>query len=555
MRLGGRAGRSTLFVALLALGLACGSSTALPDGGHGPSGTGGAAATPATSTDGAAGPNDTSAGGASDGGSNADAGASTDTGEPTGGVGGAGGSSTIAGGTGGTGSAARFVLLGALDPVDPMPRQDRTYAVDLVGASGDGSVLAGYSRFYDSTLDAPNGVRFFWSAESGVVKLPSGSPDSGLHAPSILSAGGTSLFGSVFRMEVIDGGRWFHRYSFYRWTKDRGDALFGPEPELYDGQLDFVSADGTTALGLSEEIGTGTVRPFRWRQGGRFEYLSSLGWPADGDYTAVSEGLNVIAGVRKSGDSGFIWFEPDRFFELGLPGFPSCSAATLSRDGTTAFGACYDVISPKPPMPKAFRWTAQTGIVAMDGPAYTETTRDGRIAMGSDWDALYRWTAESGEVKWEPSADRISTAQYRLEMAKGSLSEDGSSVYGALLLREANSDPSGGRSFRWSESEGFVQLEALAGHHLSFISAGARDGSVQVGLSGIRGGVRDAVLWDCQGVRDVARELTEAGIDLQGVHLTMASHVWAGPALMIAGSGLAAGGGGRAWIAWLSRRC
>jgi hypothetical protein len=64
------------------------------------------------------------------------------------------------------------------------------------------------------------------------------------------------------------------------------------------------------------------------------------------------------------------------------------------------------------------------------------------------------------------------------------------------------------------------------------------------------------VLWDCQGVRDLAAELTAAGVDLQGTWLYNPVRVWSGTSIMIVGYGLANGvSDTRAWIAWLPNRC
>jgi hypothetical protein len=96
---------------------------------------------------------------------------------------------------------------------------------------------------------------------------------------------------------------------------------------------------------------------------------------------------------------------------------------------------------------------------------------------------------------------------------------------------------------------------------ISTIYDAAPDGSVQVGTVRTRRGnptyLPDAgVLWDCQGVRDLAAELTAAGVDLQGTWLYNPVRVWSGTSIMIVGYGLANGvSDTRAWIAWLPNRC
>jgi hypothetical protein len=335
---------------------------------------------------------------------------------------------------------------------------------------------------------------------------------------------------------------------------------------MYDGQIDHMSADGTTVLG---NVALGSIAPpaedeevwrsFRWQRDRGFEYLSNLnGWPAGAEVAALSGDGTVIAGAHAD-DRPFIWREPNRVVALGdaPPGFSACFVRRLSNDGSSAVGLCNDSAG----LNTAFRWTAETGLSSIGVPGYmVDITRDARVVVGTDTDrqALYRWTAETGTVKLEPPPDWIGTGRYWLEIYEGSLSEDGAAIRGRISTLQAGSNETTARPFLWRQSDGFVGLDPLPGHALSYGFVQARDGSVVAGASSLgrdRDPPDEPVLWDCKGVRDIARELTEAGVDLQGASLSGASYVWVGASIMLAGGASLPGDDRAAWIAWLPNRC
>jgi hypothetical protein len=447
----------------------------------------------------------------------------------------------------------RFVMVGPLDPAGDTLRGDVYYATDWVGADATGSVLAGFSQSPDTESDFTTGVRVLWTSETGTVRLPYSSPSVGMYSLSRLSRDGRNVFGEVAKVEQRVNSTRFGPVAFYRWTEESGDVPFGPPDAMWNGQVDFVSADGTAALGIVElesEVDTGGgTHNYRWSEGRGFEFLTTLGWPMGAVYTAVSEDLTAIAGSADG--QGFLWFDPDRVVPLtGIDTFPYCSASELSSDGMVAFGSCSDESFQDV---TGFRWTEETGMVAIDLPGDILTTRDGSVAFGTDGQALYRWTAASDSERLE-LPQGWATSPYAIELWGGNLSEDGSTLFGLVGTRAADDpDRLERRLFRWTEAAGFVRLDPLPGHDVSDIQGQASDGSVQVGLSGT-GQQRDAVLWDCVGVRDITRELSEGGADLSGAVLNSASKVWVGSTLMVAGSGQAMGNR-VAWIAWLPNRC
>jgi hypothetical protein len=296
---------------------------------------------------------------------------------------------------------------------------------------------------------------------------------------------------------------------------------------------------------------------FFWRQSDGFNFISSLpGWPDDGNYyspfggdpvLSFSDDGSVIAGYHQtsSGTSPpFIWKAPGSVVDLGqLPGAPSCSIDLLSRDGTVAYGRCL-------PLPadggaqqqQTFRWSATTGLAGIGSGTYLDTTRDGKVAMGGNGtDTLYRWTADSGELQLKPTPGVIDLAHWSLSMKQGSLSADGTTVYGTLTSTDPQPIPEivVTKSFLWSTTMGFVP--------------DAPNPPLSVGVSG-QPGSSDALVWDCQGMRDIVQELTADGVDLQGVLLDEPIRAWSGDRIMIVGRG-SIGNDERTWVAWLPQRC
>jgi len=504
---------------------------------------------------------------------------------PIGGNMGTGGGATA--GTGGTGggagaAAARFLNLTPVDSTGA-PKTDQAYGVFLRGASDDGSVIAGT---WMSATDS--GTSYYWTAQTGVVRLdppPGSSHTMGLW-PNV-SPDGTRIFGR-------------DSAGFYQWTKQAGYQVFDAILPSLEGsgagtELTF-SRDGTVAWGAAAD--SNNLLPFRWRPAqGIMRYPGIPGWPADGIYaeylwegncgssgcgilrgaSAFSDDGKVVAGYHQPDPTlqspptpGFIWSEPGTLYELTpMPGTTGCSVSALSRDGTVAFGSCSDpTAAPPGPPAKAFRWTAASGMVALGENAYYhDTTPDGRIAMGRDdvANVLHRWTAATGDVVLDPAGSALDPARYSTSMTMGSLSDDGSSVYGRALRIDSQPGFEEERpedAFVWSTARGFVVLDTLPGYDVSTIYGASPDGSVQVGMIRTRAGnptvlPETGVLWDCHGVRDIAAELTAAGVDLQRIWLYNPVRVWSGASIMIVGYGLADHGDTdtRAWIAWLPRRC
>jgi uncharacterized membrane protein len=437
------------------------------------------------------------------------------------------------------------------------------HAVAVTSASRDGARLAGLSSYYATTSTVEGATRFYWTERSGQVSLGSASGiDIGLYDAPKVSADGSATFGCLVRTRANGPNSTItYPYTFYRWTTTSGYVPFGPSPELANGQIDHVSDDGTVALGLASLTQGGEYRPFRWTLADGYQELEDLpGWPPMSNYLALSRDGRVILALSSPATT-FLWSDSKAVTIPSLPGHTGCVANLLSGDGSVVFGTCAAPTSQSAGTSaiQKFRWTATTGTVAIGAASnqlFVTTTADGTVAMGNGDGALSRWTAGGGLVTVQPPDTVFSTTDYWLSMTATSLSEDGSAVYGAMGPRAASTEPgdSGTESFRWSTRDGFVRLRPLPGDDVSTIASASADGSVHTGLSraGRRGKAR-AVLWDRLGPRDIAAELTAAGISLDGVELLEGSMVWSGPLIMVVGTAASAGGS-RAWIAWLPAR-
>ena len=118
-------------------------------------------------------------------------------------------------------------------------------------------------------------------------------------------------------------------------------------------------------------------------------------------------------------------------------------------------------------------------------------------------------------------------------------------------------DP-GTEAFKFSEGGGFESLGFLPGDVVSVIRGISRDGLVLGGSSwtgpqGSRNFSSHAVVWDPHGIRDIAGELSAAGIDFTDIALSDVTNAWSGSPLVVLGSG-SIGKSQIAWVATLPER-
>lgn len=176
------------------------------------------------------------------------------------------------------------------------------------------------------------------------------------------------------------------------------------------------------------------------------------------------------------------------FVPLGpVPGSTTSRALAVSADGRTVVGATDSISSPR-----AFRWTAEEGMVALgDLPGGTAmsiaraVSADGSVIVGQSDGAngpeAFRWTAEDGMV----GLGDLPGGEFSSE-ALG-VSADGSVVVGVgrdtTLLPPTNTP----QAFRWDAQSGMVGLGALPSPFggSSRATAISGDGTVIAGESGI----------------------------------------------------------------------
>jgi len=205
----------------------------------------------------------------------------------------------------------------------------------------------------------------------------------------------------------------------------------------------------------------------------------------------------VGGGCGTWGEGAFRWTAATGMVALDPAGEFDVSVDGVSADGAVVVGwhrraNTNDLI-------EAFRWTSATGIVEIgDLPgggieSYSSAaSADGSVVVGRGHGAsgleAFRWTSGGGTVGLGdlPGASFWSTAS--------AVSADGSVVVGL-----ANANNSDGQAFRWTAASGMVGLGVLPGGLFGSRANGASaDGSVIVGSSSTASG-GEAMLWTSAG--------------------------------------------------------
>ncbi|WP_447939673.1 autotransporter domain-containing protein [Pseudoxanthomonas mexicana] len=318
---------------------------------------------------------------------------------------------------------------------------------------------------------------------------------------------------------------------------------------LGTGRAYGISADGRVIVGERDGLAvywssaTGLATPFDPRSG----------WL--GAATAASSDGRVIVGYGRQNTPqnppspnvrAFRWSAETGIVEIGLAGSAYSTAAAVSSDGSVVVGSSG---TPMGGAAVAFRWTESGGAVALGllaggySSVGTGVSGDGSIVVG--WGTVdvhgstraFRWTASTGMVD-------LGTPRNTVGSTAEAISADGSTVVGnarvsGLVLR----------AYRWTPSGGWIELQTLAGHANSEASAVSADGSVIVGRSYSNTDFR-AVRWDGTTVRTIEQWLADSGFTRPiGFALTWATGVSAdgsvivgdsvqGPWLARSGSGL-----------------
>ncbi|MEX2140514.1 MAG: hypothetical protein WD894_14725 [Pirellulales bacterium] len=297
-----------------------------------------------------------------------------------------------------------------------------------------------------------------------------------------------------------------------------------------------ISADGTVIVGVVFEFPDSTHGVFRWTRNQSTIYRELVRTKV-----AVSDDGTTVVGSRYFGipglDEAFRWVPDEGLFE-GLGDFPGgafdSAAYGVSADGSVIVGSGNANQSPR-----AFRWTAEEGMVDIGpGTAYGISSA-GNVIVGAA-ETAFRWTAATGMVELAPLPGSIGSRAY-------AISPEGTVAVGEQIFRATQSSVRQEAS-RWIE-QGVISLESEL-----WASTVALDVSVD-GTSIVGGGIprlsgaRTAFFWSPQtgmvGVQDLLISLGATGLD--GWALTQAYGV-SHDGRTIVGQGIH-NGRSEAWVA------
>lgn len=309
-----------------------------------------------------------------------------------------------------------------------------------------------------------------------VFITPTTSSNAGLQSVYALNANGTIGAGVGGSTGTIA----------HRWTMGQPLLNLGTLPSYGSQSIPYgLSADGTVVVGLSGIIDFS--RAFRW---------------------VSTSGAGGTAGVMT---------------DLGvLPGHNSSYANAVSADGTIVVGRSGSNSSNR-----AFRWTAQTGMVSL-GTLNNQGTSsaigisaDGSTITGSSAARAFRWTASTGmqnlgSLPGYPSAQG------------NKVSRDGSIIVGFSSGFSSSLGSNVARPFRWTASTGLTNLGTLPGLEYAAALGVSGDGRRVVGYATDWNNsfLSRAFLWsEDTGMVDLTNWLTSRGVNLNGRVLTSASVV------------------------------
>jgi len=324
---------------------------------------------------------------------------------------------------------------------------------------------------------------------------------------------------------------------------------------VVNGHVYAYGADGKTVLG-EVQPDAGSSLEFLWTEARGFSLLKDFpDWPAEGHPIALSRDGSSILGI--AGDSGFRWRESGLEW-LGTVGiWPACTPEAISGDGAVIAGICKNGSE----TPITFRWTAASGMVALDVNSSVQIlpaqlSDHGDVLLGSECApgtplqrcisrGLALWESGTGMRQLIPNGDPQSTYL----IAPHGLTADGSAAIGTRLSNDRRSG-----DFQWTRSGGVRDLPSLTAADGVYAFGQSANGRLVAGSSGA-----NAVVWDAAGVRDVGAELRSAGVDQKGWALSATHGVTAAHSVIAYGSASKSVPNStlaedRVWIAWLPTR-
>ena len=264
-----------------------------------------------------------------------------------------------------------------------------------------------------------------------------------------------------------------------------------------------ISPDGNAAVGTCRDL---SLRPvpiaFLWTKDSGLvrlvDPLPNQARPASAN--AVSNGGSLIVGSTQDigrGSEGYAWITGRGITGLGSPPGTSSVPTAIAPSTGLVVGTLDTAKGSKP-----FRWTSSSGMepvsrlpIGLQAEAYA-ISADGSVLVGRAWQNgtqrtrgwAFRWTDRDGFVNLEAARDD----DYYAGSTAVAVSADGQVVVGDNIF--------GGRrqAFRWTQERGMVALGCLSGEESSEPRAVSGDGRVILGQSGSRpfwwddrGGLRD----------------------------------------------------------------
>lgn len=247
-----------------------------------------------------------------------------------------------------------------------------------------------------------------------------------------------------------------------RWTNG-AMAPIGVPPGMSTSVATDVSSDGAAVLVNATGSNGVSSRSYVWRAATGFQDLGVApgSWYTNG--ASISADGFVVAGTSSDPEGGaeaFVWRD-GVFTQLGvLPGGSWSRATGVSADGSVVVGYGQSERAPVDEF-EAFVWTAATGLVGLgafpggDGASRANAVSDdGRVVVGASSSPshslrAFRWTAESGLVDLCGADPKCGGVQGGFEAL--AVSADGSVISGEAYF--------GG--FVWDEAHGVRELLPL----------------------------------------------------------------------------------------------
>ncbi|MDQ0423129.1 putative HAF family extracellular repeat protein [Peteryoungia aggregata LMG 23059] len=306
------------------------------------------------------------------------------------------------------------------------------------------------------------------------------------------------------------------------WTKADGLTYVGTDTVGYTFDLRYVSDDGSALAGTNYD---NNPTAFYWHKGDTtITNLGTLGGTQSYAKALSGDGSTVVGDFYDADQlsQAFVWKrDGGGMVGIGVPDTQTQSFAThVSFDGSVVGGEVFNASGPR-----AFRWTAQTGLTDLGDLGGSETrlqamNRDGSVLVGYSDDA----SGSARAFRWANGAiGDLQAPGFINSFARG-VSDDGAVVIGNVSMP----DPSGAvgpegpvtlnRGFRWTNESGMITVDqwlrdngvTLAQDITSEAEAVSADGETVFGRLAASDGYYIAHVGETSGVVDVTDYVTSA---------------------------------------------